>query len=419
MKEARDELVRIDERGQAHPIGPVASQRMRARKGAFRILPAPKHVVFMRYTGEDGRRDASDGAVVRLAGEITRPGAMCEILGLIAQTGWKGELCTLDGEYARSLFFEQSNVVGVQTSCPEERLGAIMYRYGGLDEAQHEALMGRLQEGERVGKTAVELGFVSQEQVFKYLRRQIEEVVHATLLIEDGTFFFLEGFEESRLVSRQVLSANAVLMDGVTRLDEIRYFREKIPSAEHVPVVLHDNQSNPPGEFLATYQAIDGERSILELGRLTGRGEFETTRDVYALLRTKHVALTPPRLTGGLSAVVALANEVLASIHEFVDAEGNGHLLREGLASFASGAGVYDILFRGAGPELDGTLRPDPVAENLKLLADQSPEFTLRQMLHEYVGFGLFCAGAALGAGKEEELKRLVGPAVSRLQPPG
>src|SRR5262245_33513822 len=105
MKYARDELVRIDERGEAHPIGPIAGQRMRSRAGAFRMLPAPEHVVFMRYTGEDGRRDDTDGAVVRLAGEITRPGAMCEVLGLIAQTGWKGELCTFDGEDVRSLFF--------------------------------------------------------------------------------------------------------------------------------------------------------------------------------------------------------------------------------------------------------------------------------------------------------------------------
>lgn len=55
MKDSRSELVRIDSHGQAHPIGNVASQRMRARTGAYRILPAPNHVVFMRYTGEDGQ----------------------------------------------------------------------------------------------------------------------------------------------------------------------------------------------------------------------------------------------------------------------------------------------------------------------------------------------------------------------------
>src|ERR1044071_6528951 len=83
MKEARDELVRIDGRGEAHPIGVVAGQRMRAREGAFRVLPSPRHVVFMRYTGEDGRRDAEDGAIVRVAGEVTAAGALCDVLALL------------------------------------------------------------------------------------------------------------------------------------------------------------------------------------------------------------------------------------------------------------------------------------------------------------------------------------------------
>src|SRR6187431_2392520 len=104
MKEARDELVRIDARGEAHPIGAVASQRMRARAGAYRVLPSPSHVVFMRYTGEDGRRDAEDGAIVRLSGEVTAPGALCDVLALLAQTGWRGELVVLDGDDVRSVF---------------------------------------------------------------------------------------------------------------------------------------------------------------------------------------------------------------------------------------------------------------------------------------------------------------------------
>jgi hypothetical protein len=419
MKEARAELVRIDDRGEAHPIGPIASQRMRARAGAYRMLPAPGHIVFMRYTGEDGRRDAADGAVARLAGEITRPGAMCDILGVLGQTGWKGELCAMDSENTRSIYFDQGNIVGVRTTEPQERLGSILYRFGAIDEGQFDELMGRVKAGQRVGQAAVESGFVSQEQVFAHLRRQIEEVVHATLLQSDGTFFFLDGFEDSKLVSRQVISANALLMDGVTRLDEIRYFREKIPSAEHVPVRNAERTSEMPAEYRVTYDAVDGARSILELGRLTGRGEFETTRDVYALLRTNHLLLSQPPLSGGLMAIVAFANEGLLCIHEYVDADGKGSEVRDGLASFASGAGVYDMLLRGAGPAEDGTLDSERVAENVNLVARDSPESTLRQMLHEYVGFALFCAGATLGSEREAELKRVVGPAVSRLQPPG
>lgn len=423
MKEARAELVRIDTQGQAHPIGAKASQRMRERAGAYRILPAPAHVVFMRYTGEDGRRDEADGAVVRLAGEITRPGALCDILGMLAQTGWRGELCVLDGKHGRSLFFEQGSIVGAETSAPDERLGSVMYRFGGVSSQQFRQLNALLKEQpvdhtRRVGSLAVDQGFVTQEQVFRYLRRQIEEVAYAILTVSDGTFFFLDGFDESRLVSRQAIGANALLMDSVTRLDELRYFREKIPSAEYVPKRC-DVEDPPSEEFAVTYGEIDGNRSIEELGRITGRGEFAITRDVFALMRSKHVQLGPPPLSGGLRAIVVIANEALRRLHLASDARGTGRALRDGLASFASGAGVYDMLFRNAGPHPDGTLVPEAVVENLALLATGDPVTTLRQMLYDYVGFALFSAGAMLGTEQELQLKLEVGPAVSRLQPPG
>ena len=151
MREPRDELIRIDAKGEAHPIGTVASQRMRAREGAYRMLPAPGHVIFMRFTGEDGRRDAEDGAIVRMAGEITNPGGMCDVLAMIGQTGWRGELVVLDGESARSIFFESGFVVGAHTSVDDERLGIVLYRYGAINEDQHEALTELVDAGMRVG----------------------------------------------------------------------------------------------------------------------------------------------------------------------------------------------------------------------------------------------------------------------------
>ncbi|HKO53811.1 MAG TPA: DUF4388 domain-containing protein [Polyangiaceae bacterium] len=161
MKDERSELVRIDARGQAHPIGNVASQRMRAREGAYRILPSPEHVVFMRYTGEDGRRDAEDGAIVRLAGEVTAAGTLCDVLGLVAQTGWRGELVVLDGEHARSIFFEQGNVLGASTNVEEERLGAVLYRFGAISQEQHAQVASVTQGGKRFGEAAIELGVLN------------------------------------------------------------------------------------------------------------------------------------------------------------------------------------------------------------------------------------------------------------------
>jgi hypothetical protein len=417
VKDARSELVRIDASGVAHPIGNVASQRMRAREGAFRLLPAPGHVVFMRYTGEDGRRDAEDGAVVRLAGEIATPGAMCDVFALLGQTGWRGELTVLDGGSARSVFFDGGNVVGAQTNVEAERIGMVLYKFGVITNEQHERIMDRVAAGVRYGTAAVELGLVTPERVFEYLGKQINEVVYSTLTVGDGTFFFLEGFEETRLVAHHAVSANVLLMDAVTRMDEMRYFRERVPSAEYIPSRLAATDP-PPTEFQATLAAIDGVLSIEDVGRATGRGEFETTKDVYGLLRSKHVAIHAPRLGGGLAAVVETANEALRYVHQEADLASIGEDLRGSLSSFAVGAGVYDILFRGAGPDPAGAMSTERVAENASLVArGDDQERILKQMLFDYVGFAVFSAGSVLGSEKEAEMSQKLAAVTARLKP--
>ena len=419
MKDGRPELVRIDAQGQAHPIGNVASQRMRARAGAYRMLPAPKHVVFMRYTGEDGRRDVEDGAIVRLSGEVTAAGTLCDILALVAQTGWRGELVVLDGDEARSLFFEQGNVVGAVTNVEAERLGSVLYRFGAITGEQQAQVLAGMQGGKRFGETAIELGVLAQEQIYAYISRQIEEIVFATMTVDDGTFFFLDGFDDARLVSRHTMSANALLMDGVTRMDELRYFQQKIPSAEHIPFRV-ENRGIPSHEFQVVFAAVDGKLSVGEIGRHTGLGEFETTKALYALVQSQHVTIHQPRVSGGPTSLVSAANGALRAIFAAAQSAGKAEEVRTNLALFAVGAGVYDILFRKAGPDESGALDAETVAANSVVVAGGADQDNLlRQMLHEYVSFALFSAGAALGSGAEGELVKLVAPALVGLRPQG
>jgi hypothetical protein len=417
MKNARAELVRVDAQGVAHPIGSVASQRLRARAGAYRLLPGPLHVVFMRFTGEDGRRDAEDGAIVRLAGEITHPGAVCDIFALVGQAGWRGELAVLDGSAERSIFFDQGMIAGVRTNVEQERIGSVLYRYGAISEAQHQAVLEAVRGGKRYGAAAVELGIVQQGQVFAHLAKQIEEVVFSTLTVSDGTFFFLDGFDESRLAARQMVSANGLLMDAVTRMDEMRYFEEKIPSADYVPERLAAEWA-PDEEHRATYEAIDGVRSVEAIGRHTGRGVFRTTKDLYALVQGKLAQMHPPPTAGGAGAIVIAANEALRIVHREADAAGSGTELRQNLESFAVGAGVYELLFRGAGPDPAGGFDGEQIARNLALVAHgEAPEKVLKQMLHDYVGFAVFSLGGLLGGEQEAELGRKVGDLLGRLRP--
>jgi hypothetical protein len=79
--------------------------------------------------------------------------------------------------------------------------------------------MNHVKDGKRFGTAAIELGVLKQEQIYQYISKQVAEIVFATLTVSDGTFFFLDDFDEARLVVRHTVSANVLLMDRVTRLD--------------------------------------------------------------------------------------------------------------------------------------------------------------------------------------------------------
>ncbi|MGB1277643.1 MAG: DUF4388 domain-containing protein, partial [Nannocystaceae bacterium] len=236
MRHAQDELVWIDNQGILHPLGDLATERMRERNGAFfRMFPTPEHVLFMRYTGQDGRRDAEDGAVVRLAGEIVGPGFMCDIIAVLAQSGWNGLLSVQGEGVARHIYVESGRVVGARTTEPSEHLGQILYRFGVITEVQLEKILDRARAGQLFGAAAIDLGILTSEQVYAYLRKQVERIAMSVLTVADGMYCFLDGFNEEEIPFRHGLSLNSMLMDGVTQMDEMRFFRQRIPSAEYIP----------------------------------------------------------------------------------------------------------------------------------------------------------------------------------------
>jgi hypothetical protein len=412
---SRDELVRIDDTGVIHPVGKVASQRMRARKGAFRLMPAPGHVIFVRYVGEDGERDEDDGAVVKLAGEVTAPGGLCDIVALVGQAGWKGELVVLNGDASRSLFFESGNILGAQTNVVAERIGALLYRLGVLSAEQVQVVEAKLSEGRRFGEVAVELGLVTREKLFEVMAKQMKEIAFSSLLVSDGMFYFLDRYDAGRVAMRHHVSANSLLMEGVQRMDESKYFRERVPSDSHVPVRIA-GRSDPADDLRSVWQACDGRRSVLEVGRSCGLGEFEVTRAIFQLVQAGFLHVSPP-MPEGPEALVSIFNQAIGIVFEAAERAGKGQLLREHLGQFASSIGVYDALFAGAGPGPDGRLDEARTVQNVTTLGGSDAETLLAQWLYEYAAFALFDAGSHLAKDDERRLSKDVSELIKVLAP--
>lgn len=417
MGEPRDDLVRIDSQGVMHPIGRAASQRMRRHSGDYRCLPSPDHLVLLRYTGPDGQVDPGDGAIVRLAGEIAGPGIVCDVLSLLGQTGWRGVLSVHTDQVLRDIFVDAGNVIEVRSTDPEERLGRVLYRYGRLSADDLARIETNREEGRRFGETALIQKALSEEKLYQGVLDQIAEVVVNALRVGSGTFFFLDGYDEAARSAQHPISIHKLIMEGVTRMDEMSYFEQKIPTPLHVPVRL-PHGGEPEKELGVVLGEVDGRSCVSDIGRRTGLGEFETTRRLFALVQSKHVQITAARPSGGPRSLVLAANDVLRPAFQRAERVGKRPELVVSLSSFASGAGpLLSLLLQGAGPDEEGKLLTERVVANLPLVAQGSdPDSTLARLLLDYVAFAVFSVGAYLGRQGELELQSECDQALASLR---
>jgi hypothetical protein len=404
----RDDLLRVDGTGTVHPVGKKASQELRARKGEWRIAEGPKDVILMRAFPH--------GAVLRLAGEIRTPGALCDIVALVAQASWKGELLVVDGDIARSIFFDAGSVIGVTTNVQDERLGEVLFRFGVVTREQIDKTVEAAKaSGKRFGEAIMELEFVRAQDLFPMMARQLEEVFFAVLQVASGLFYFFDRYDEKAILHRHNLNAGALLMEGARRMDEMHFFREKIPSDDYIPTPV-PSAKKAPDDLAEVFAQCDGKRSIAEIGRRIGQLEFEVTRAVFQLINGGFLTVASPRPQGP-EAIVEVFNGALREVHKRCDLAKKGTDLREGLGRFAIGAGIYDPLFLGAGPLDDGSLRAERLARNLSALAGDEPDAWLIQLLHEYVGFAMFQAESLLPRDVERELASHVAELLKPVRP--
>lgn len=392
MSERRDELVRIDATGAVHPVGRQASRDLRQRQGSFRLMPSPPDVVILRQEGLEEPDDSQKG--VWLCGEIRKAGTIWDLMAMIGQGGWRGELVVINVKDStrRNIFFDRGAVIGASSTAERERLGAILYHYGVLSEEQISQVAAASTAQVRFGEAAVALGFITAERLYEMLATQTKEILYAVMVISGGAFYFQESFDESMLPRRLNLPMQSLLMEGVQRMDEMELFVARIPSSLHVPVRVLAKKPPEGHEHAAVYEAIDDARSVEDIARHLGRGLFETTKALFQLMQARVINIHPPRPTGA-EAIVAIFNEAIALIISEVDKRVGGDEIRQQLASFATASGVYDALFRGAGPAKDGTLEPAKIVATAKVLLGADGATTmLAQWLYEYASFAMFIA---------------------------
>jgi hypothetical protein len=222
-----------------------------------------------------------------------------DLLNFLHQSQKSGVLYSRSEGVERAIVFEDGNVSwGVSTS-PGERFGEILARHGMLDrEELARALKSQsgLPGASPIGEVLVERGAFAREDLPRALRLQVVEIFLALLVARKGEFLLLRDFDRAALPVSAGIDTEALLLDGLRRVDEMERFRARISGPDARPrrtgkTLSDDGKDQSARQIL---DLSDGMRTLADIAARTALGEFEATKAVFKLLDSGHLALSPP-----------------------------------------------------------------------------------------------------------------------------
>jgi hypothetical protein len=420
VAEDRDRNVILIEADGRLQVDAEAQRRLAGRPGRFRVVPTTGDIVILQRVAE-GRATTSVSGIapgrVTLAGEVDAVGGLVDVINFILSQQWSGQLAIVDRAARKTLYFKRGDVRTAASNVPEDRLGAILYRYGVVSHEQLQQALGASGGAAKLGQILVEQNLLTPHDLYTYVRKQVEEIFFSVLVLHAGAFYFYRTDEDHGPVSQLSLSTKQLLFDGVRRIDELSYFREKLPSSD---VVLQRRHPAPPTKLEAkeerVLQLVDGVRDLGAIARLSHLGEFETTKVLYQLTTSGFIdaKLQPvvkmdsskpgDSLQDIFGKVVDAFNEVYAKIFSAVEQRGKAQPLVKGLESFFGSVAEFAPLFVGLSMDDKGTLAREQLLSNLHMAPTDDKLDYLHRGLNELLFFELFTAGEAVDRREEIEL---------------
>jgi hypothetical protein len=220
---------------------------------------------------------------------------LADIISLMNLAKKTGVLRCTRGAESRSVFWEQGEIVFARSNSVRDNLGCFLVRRGLLTEEQNAESSRRITRDTRHGKVLVRMGCITTEQLWWAVKNQVLEIVYSLFQWTSGYFEFIEGQVENREKIVLAVPTTKIAMEGIRRLDEWNRYSTRIrdaalllePVPGKLPGVGREQDASP--EERKVLSLVNGSRTVGEISRLSGQGEFETYAALYDALQAGEI----------------------------------------------------------------------------------------------------------------------------------
>ncbi len=416
-----DDRIRIGSDGSLALATEALRSRLGKCAGEYRLEEGPTGMWLMSRLAADGK---TRGRVLMM-GELVSRMTVVEIINLVTSANWRGELHIIGNAGRRILSVDQGALKHAQTDFESERLGQVLIRAGVIPASVlREALANQDRDQDRrLGQMLIERDLLDHGTLFKQLQNQVERIFEGSLLEERGLYWFVTPPEDAPPPATTVhFPIQALLMEGVQRIDEMALYRERIPHNRFFPFAV----PNPPPikgkDTIDKHVAdnllprCDGTKTIDDLARESGLGEFPTLKAVYQLLRANQLGLRrgPTLDRKVVTRLIRQFNDIVRDIFVVVATYGRMESASRSLSSWLELGPHARVL--GPSVDIDGTLDASAVTALLEASNLDDPMAQVHQSLHELAAYALFMASTGLPRHEEQSLGRDVNHRLKQLR---
>jgi hypothetical protein len=192
-----------------------------------------------------------------------------------------------------SVYFENGSVVYAEIDSNPHLLGNMLVSSGKISEGDLNVARDMQEKGDtrKLGEILVSIEALSQRDLERQVRFQVEEVIFELVGWHEGYFSFVEGeLPELAPEERVSIATESLLMEGARRIDEWSLIERKIPHLGVIPKFTpYDPAEKREGylDLLPTewelLAAVDNERDVRGVATSLGRSEFEVAKAIFGL----------------------------------------------------------------------------------------------------------------------------------------
>jgi len=388
---------------------------------------SPDWLLFLRAKPVGGVAESKPRVVA--AGDCgTFP--ISDLIAFLGQSRWSGLIRMSSPDGDRALTLKDGEVRAASSDAGPDRIGEVMVRLGYVTRKQLEDTL-RENPPSRVGRALVDNGFLKAHDLWKCVTEQVSEIFHQMMLTKEGSFALIDqdlGAEKSHNLN---LSMQSLLMDSIRKIDEMALFRKRIPHGRMYAQKKKASDGDLEPEEDKMLAALDGQKTVMELGQQLRMSEFDATRVLYRLLEGGFASVAQNPIGGAAApaaAPAAAAAKTAAGPGERKVMEVFNFIFRE-VRNEVANRGKLDSFLHSANAALSsGTLSPSPMLQGVSFEPDGSlpeekvialytkhaptlgsePVANFRQALSDVMFFLLFQAGELLESQADEDLARRV-----------